>query len=150
MPPRVTVDANALDRDGTRDALVDRFLALVHAGAVEVIVAGGVRDEVSHPRTPRAVQDAILPHPSRPRPPALTHDQKLARIRVRAVLRGDTGSDKHDADAAHLSEAAEAGCTVFITEDKRILRRRADLQRVLPGLQVVTLVGYLGERVKTS
>lgn len=141
------VDANALDRDGTaRDALVDRFLALVRAGEVELIVAGGVRAEVSHPRTPRAVQDAILPIPSRPRPPAPTHDQKLARIRVRAVLRGDTGSDKHDADAAHLSEAAEAGCAVFITEDKRMLRRRWDLRGVASGLRVVTLAEFVGNQ----
>ena len=128
----VAVDANALDRDGTaRDALVDRFRRKVEAGDLTVMVAGGVRDELSHPQTPPELRELALARPAPPRP-ALTHAQKLDRIRVRAILRGDAPCGKHEADALHLSEAAEAGCAVFITHDRRILRRRADLRAVLP------------------
>jgi hypothetical protein len=49
----VAIDAHALDhKGGERDALVDRFNALVASGTVTVVVAAGVRGEVQHPRTP--------------------------------------------------------------------------------------------------
>ena len=54
-------DANALDWNGSpRDTLVDRFRSLVSAGRLIVVVAGGVRDEIQHPRTPGDVKDAVL------------------------------------------------------------------------------------------
>ena len=58
----IALDANALDRNGTeRDFLVDRLNALVESGTLTIVVAGGVRAEVQHPRTPTDVQDAVLP-----------------------------------------------------------------------------------------
>ena len=137
------LDANALDRTGGREALVDRFLALVEAGEVVVLVPGGVHAEVAHANTPEDVRQAFGRHGVAP-PARSSHDAKLARIRVRAILRGDTGSDRHDADASHVSEAAEAGCVAFITHDRRILRRRDDLRAVLPpALSVLTLERFL-------
>lgn len=141
----VAIDANALDRDGTdRDALVDRFLAAVEAGAIAVLVAEGVRAELLHPETPPALHALALAHPA-PARATLTHQQKLDRIRVRAILRGDAPSEKHEADALHLSEAAEAGCAFFITHDRRILRRRGDLRSVLPDLAIVTLERFMAQ-----
>jgi hypothetical protein len=47
---------------------------------------------------------------------------------------------KHAADASHLSEAAETGCSYFITHDNRILNRRDELYAALPPtLTIVTL-----------
>jgi hypothetical protein len=141
----VAVDANALDRDGTeRDALVDRFWKGAEAGAFTLLVPGGVRAELLHPETPGALRDLALSRPA-PLRAAPTHEQKLDRIRVRAILRGDAPSGKHEADALHLSEAAEAGCAFFITHDRRILRRRADLRGVLPDLSIVTLEKFLAQ-----
>ncbi len=138
----VAIDANVLDGDGTeRDALVSRFRALVVAGEVSVLVAPGVRAELARPQTPDAVRDALPPQVA-PLPP-LTHARKLDRIRVRAILRGDAPSGKHEADALHLSEAAEAGCTHFLTQDRRILRKRGDLRSVLPGLEIMTLARFI-------
>jgi len=46
--------------------------------------------------------------------------------------------ETHAADASHLSEPPRAGCAYFVTEDARILRRRAELAGVLPpSLQIV-------------
>ena len=55
----VSIDANALDRDGaSRDALVDRLLALYESGTINLILPKGVRLEISNPNTPPDVQEA--------------------------------------------------------------------------------------------
>ena len=55
-------------------------------------------------------------------------------------MRGDGRPGKHDADASHLSEAAEAGCDAFLTRDGKILRKRDVLRQALPArLRIVTL-----------
>jgi hypothetical protein len=52
----VSIDANALDRDGgSRDALVDRLLVLYEAGTINLILPKGVRLEISNPNTPAHV-----------------------------------------------------------------------------------------------
>lgn len=136
-------DANALDRDGTgRDALVDRFLNLASSRRLKVVVAGGVRDEVQHPNTPADVKDGVLPRIFNFRP-GLNATQQEQRRRIREILQGNARPGKHDADASHLSEAAETGCGYFITHDKRILDKRDELHRALsPSLTVVTLTEF--------
>ncbi len=123
---------------------MDRFEAVAREGRFAVLLPSGVREELDHPATPPTVRAAAIAYPPAPRR-AATHEDKLARIRVRAILRGDTGSAKHEADAAHVAEAAEAGCAWFVTHDKRILRRRDELRRVLPALRIVTLERFLAE-----
>lgn len=146
--PLVALDANALDRDGgARDALVDGFLALVAEGRVRAFLPSGVAAEMRDPRAPAAVRAAAAalssPAPRAPEraPGAQRH---IDRIRVRAVMRGDGRPGKHDADAGHLSEAAEAGCDHFLTGDGKILRRRDALRPMLPpGLRVGTLAEFM-------
>ena len=146
-PPRlapIALDTNALDRNGTdRDALIDRFRALADTGQLRVVLVDGVRRELDHPLTPVGVREAWpaaetlrRSSPARPPPTAVRH---IARIRVRAILRGDTLSDRHDADAAHLCDAAEAGCGTFLTHDKRFSRKRHDLEATLPSLRILGL-----------
>jgi hypothetical protein len=146
LDPRICnigLDTNALDRDGTdSDRLVERFRKLSAARTVKVVVAGGVRGEVQHPRTPRNVKDAVLPQIFNLRP-GLTASQGAERRRVEAILRGNALPGKHTADASHLSEAAETGCGYFITHDERILKKRDELQAVLPpSLTIVTLAEF--------
>ncbi len=143
--PLVAVDANALDRDGSpRDAAVDAFRAAVAAGRVRLFVPSGVLAEMRAPGAPAAVRaEALgLPPPRRAAPP--TARQHIDRIRVRAIMRGDGRPGKHDADASHLSEAAEAGCDAFLTRDGKILRKRDVLRQALPPhLHIATLDGFL-------
>ena len=136
-------DANAIDRaGGERDRLVDRFRRLVEAGILRVVVVGGVRAEVEHAHTPRDVRDAVSRHPLAFRSPQSAAEQ-ISRIRIRAILRGNGRPAKHDADASHLSEAAEAGCIYFITHDGRLLKKREDLHASLPPtLRIVTLAEF--------
>ena len=75
--------------------------------------------------------------------PGLTAAQQEERRRVAVVLQGNAKPGKHAADASHISEAAETGCAYFITEDVRILDKRAELGRVLPPtLKIVTLMEF--------
>ena len=102
----------------------------------------GVIAEMLHPRAPEEIR--IAAHDARARPPfPLSALQQIARIKVRAILRGDGRAGKHDADASHLSEAAEAGCRAFITWDSKILRKRDTLRLALPsGMRIRTLAEF--------
>jgi hypothetical protein len=139
----ISLDANALDRDGTaRDALVDRMDALIATRELNIVMAGGVRAEVQHPNTPQHVQQTVLPQIFNLRA-GLNSGQSAERARVANILRGNAAATKHAADASHLSEAAETGCAFFITEDKRILSKRAELYAALPRtLMVATLAEF--------
>ncbi len=162
MPPRprtplVALDANALDRDGSpRDALVDALLAAAAAGRLRLFVPEGVLAEMRGPARPRPCGPRRWPcrrWPCRlPRRRSrgclagarATARQHIDRIRVRAIMRGDGRPGKHDADASHLSEAAEAGCDAFLTRDGKVLRRRDVLRQALPpGLRIATLEDFM-------
>jgi hypothetical protein len=70
----------------------------------------------------------------------LTQAQHAQRHRVRIILQGNALPNKHAVDASHLCEAAETGCSYFITHDRRILRKRSELhEAVPPSLTIVTL-----------
>jgi hypothetical protein len=136
-------DTNALDRDGSaNDELVARFGKMADAGELTVVIAGGVRGEVQHPRTPADVKGAVLPRIFNLRP-GLNTTQQATRRRVATILQGNARADAHAADASHVTEAAETGCGYFITHDTRILKKRDELSGVLPPtLQIVTLAEF--------
>lgn len=143
LDPRIcniALDANALDRNGSaRDQLVDRFEKLVADGMLNVVLAGGVREEINNPGTPKGVKDAFLPRIFNFRPELIARQQE-ERCRVRAILQGNAKPGKHAADASHLSEAAETGCGYFVTHDARFLHKRSELEKELPpSLTIVTL-----------
>ena len=77
--------------------------------------------------------------------PGLTSGQRVERRRVAEILRGNVQPGAHADDASHLSEAAETGCSYFITHDGRILRKRDELRAVLPpNLWIVLLEEFFG------
>jgi hypothetical protein len=109
------------------------------ANELTVVVAAGVRGEVQHPSTPAGVKAAVLPQIFNLWP-GLNCSQQDARRRVVAILQGNAKAGAHAADASHLSEAAETGCTYFITHDRRIIDKRDALAAELPlTLHIVTL-----------
>jgi hypothetical protein len=128
----IALDANALNRRGTgHDALVDRFERLCDDGVLHVVLAGGVRQEVQHPDAPARKKEAMLPQIFNLRP-GLTSEQQVQRGHVARILQGNAQLSTHAADASHLSEASETGCSYFITHDQRILKKRDELHAVLP------------------
>jgi hypothetical protein len=147
LDPRIcniALDANALDFDGNpRDALVTRFRKLMDDRELNVVIAGGVRGEVQHPNTPAHVRADMLPQIFNLQA-GLNTSQQSERQQVAVILQGNAKPGRHAADASHLSEAAETGCGYFITNDQRILDKRAELARVLPpSFTVATLAEFL-------
>jgi hypothetical protein len=110
---------------------------------LHVVLAGGVRQEVQHPDTPARKKEAMLPQIFNLRP-GLTSEQHVQRGHVARILQGNAQPSTHVADASHLSEASETGCSYFITHDRRVLRKRDELHAVLPpNLWIVTLQEFL-------
>ncbi len=142
----VALDANVLDRTRLeQDQLIERLRSLATNGSIELFWPSGVVDEMLHLHAPEDIRAAAGAARRRPRCP-LSARQQIDRIRVRAILRGDGRPGKHDADASHLSEAAEAGCTAFLTRDSKILRKRDTLRLALPdGLRIRTLAEFFSE-----
>ena len=142
----IGLDANALNRNGTdQDRLVERFCQLVHDRVLKIVVAGGVRNEIQNPRTPSHKKAAILPRIFNYLRPESTEPWRAQRRSVRIILQGNARPNRHAADASHLCEAAETGCSYFITRDRRILRKRSELHEVLPpSLTIVTLKEFFG------
>ncbi len=141
----VGLDANALDRKGSRDEAVERFLSFVRSGMLKCRVGPGVAAEVLHTPGAEALREvARLSGDDQRRYRPLTAAQHIARIQVRAILRGNAQPGRHEADAVHLSQAAEAGCRFFITHDGRLLRKREDLQSIaVPQVRIVALEEFL-------
>ena len=122
-----------------------RLRALARSGSIDLFWLRGVIDEMLHRQAPDDIRVAAAAAKARPLE-RLSARQQIDRIRVRAILRGDGRAGKHDADASHLSEAAEAGCRAFLTRDSKILRKRDTLRMALPdGLLIRTPAEFLSE-----
>jgi hypothetical protein len=139
----IALDSMVMDKKGnSRDALVDRFLQLLADGSINVVVGGGVRNEIEHANTPASVKRAVLPQPFNLRP-GLNTQQGRERAKVHTIVQGNAKPGQHAADASHLSEAVETGCGYFITEDHRILNKRAELTaEIPPTLSIVSLLEF--------
>ena len=125
-----------------KTTIMDGVMSLLAPSLQTKKLEAYVRAEVQNPHTPTDVQDAVLPRIFNLQPGLNTSEQE-ARRRIALILQGSARYGKHAADASHLSEAAETGCAYFITEDARILGKRAELRPVLPpSIKVVTLIEF--------
>ena len=133
-----------LDRDGSaRDALVDRLLALEEQGSLHFLQPGTAYRQTQHPGTPADVRE-VMSGQIFTLQTGLTQSEQERRQRVLEVMRGNSTTDRHDADAAILFEAGKHGCGYLLTEDKRVLSRRTQLQEILgPPLCIATLAEFL-------
>lgn len=132
----IALDANALDRiDAQRSRLVDEFLALLEELEIETRRPCGVMKELSNPGTPQRVRedmDGIFTTPT-----SDNSDEARLRAQIRRVLRGNSNSNKHDADADHVFEAQKYGCRFFVTHDRRISDGR--LAELVPSIRFLAL-----------
>ncbi|MBN8811846.1 MULTISPECIES: hypothetical protein [unclassified Sphingomonas] len=103
---------------------------------MSVLLPHSVKAEIENPNTPTAVKcraaDLIYTMPV-----SLNPGELDVHAKVRALMRGNALSNQHDSDAFHVVEASKYG-GYFVTLDKRILRKSAELRALLPGLWVVS------------
>ena len=95
LDPRIVnvmFDANAFDppTDGNE---VDRLLALQADGKINLIAPKGVRHEVEHPNTPKAIRDVVSVQIFS-LPTELNSEERQKIARIRAILQGNATSDK--------------------------------------------------------
>jgi hypothetical protein len=139
----IALDAMVLDKNGgPRDALVDRLLALSEENSIHIVEPGTAYGQTQHPNTPGAVRQ-VMGAQIFSLATGLTPDEQRRASQVRAVMRGNSTTDRHDADAAILFEAGKHG-GYLITEDTRILSKRAQLEEILgPPFCIVILAEFL-------
>src|SRR5260370_38535313 len=98
----VTVDNNALDRNGTAsDLLIERLLELQRSRKINIVVPQGVRREAQHPRTPGDVREEISTKIFT-FPTELSAQELQKRRRVELALQGNHKPRKQISNARNL------------------------------------------------
>jgi len=129
-------DQNAFEGNQGDDLIiVDGILDLAN-GILSILLPYSIQDEIKHENTPKGVKQraARLIYTNKV---SVTPDERQRLDILRKLLRGNAQSDKHDADAFHIFEAAKYGARYFITYDKRILRKSDELYKLLNVRSVV-------------
>ena len=105
-----------------------RIRALGHEGIVQLILAHSNQKEVDHPNTPEDVkrEASCMIYTIET---GLVPDEISRKAKIHEILTGNGKPEKFAADAAHVFEAGKYG-GYFITTDRRILDKRADLHQV--------------------
>ena len=149
MPRRVdpryynnVIDANILDRleDG-HDEAVDAMLALYRGNMVSFQLPYSVKAEIDHPHTPTEVKERAREFIFT-ETVTLTANEHALHAEVRELIRGNAAPGQHDQDSFHLFEAEKYGGGYFVTRDRRLLRKRAEIERLL-GLIVLAPTEFM-------
>jgi hypothetical protein len=138
------IDANVLDRGSADyDDTVDRLLTLAEQGKMTLLLPYSVKAEIEHPHTPAEVKSraAGLQYSI---PVQLTTPELATHDRIRTLIRGNAQSAQHARDAFHLVEAAKYGGRHFITNDRRLLRKDAEIWDALH-IRVISPTDFIAE-----
>lgn len=136
------VDVPVLHRkDDAEDAVVDELLETAFERRLMLHLTYSVKDEIAHPNTPADVkkraQRFIYSVPVQ-----LTQEEKELHQKVREIVQGNAKAGKHDADAFHLVESQKYGAGHFLTNDKRLLKKKAEIGNLL-NMEIVTPTEFL-------
>jgi len=123
------------------DAVVDELLEIAFELRIMLHLTYSVKDEIAHPNTPADVkkraQRLIYSVPVQ-----LTQGEKELHQKVREIVQGNAKAGKHDADAFHLVESQKYGAGHFLTNDKRLLKKKAAIGNLL-NMEIVTPTEFL-------
>ncbi len=136
------VDVPVLHRKGdAEDAVVDELLETAFELRVMLHLTYSVKDEIAHPNTPDYVKKRAhrLIYSV---PVQLTQGEKELHQKVRKIVQGNAKAGKHDADAFHLVESQKYSAGHFLTNDKRLLKKKAEIRNLL-NMEIVTPTEFL-------
>ena len=136
------VDVPVLHRKGdAEDAVVDELLETAFERRVMLHLTYSVKDEIAHPNTPDYVKKRAhrLIYSV---PVQLTQGEKELHQKVRKIVQGNAKAGKHDADAFHLVESQKYSAGHFLTYDKRLLKKKAEIRNLL-NMEIVTPTEFL-------
>ena len=134
----IFLDANALNPvDEQRAAEVEEFNRLRRLLTLSIIKPHGVEREISHSNTPTRVRHQM--NGLYTIPASLTQNEEWTKQELRRIMTGNASPDKHIADGDHLFEAQKYGARYFVTNDRRILKKEREINRLAPDIEIVTL-----------
>lgn len=139
----VALDTNAFEPANIKEKEnLDRFLTMAELGDFVLIAPHSVMKEIDNPKTPKRIRKLFSDQIATVQV-GLTVEELQKRENIRKILKGNSGSNKHDADAEHLAEAAKyAG--FFVTHDNRILKYSDRLRDEIGShFSVVSMDGFL-------
>lgn len=131
----VILDAHLLDEhiDGDERAAADLIFKLAEDEGVSIFLPHSVKAEIDDPNTP-----AVTKRRASKFIYTIAASENLgSTARFELLLRGNASPGRHAADARHLAIACSFGGGFFLTLDKRMLDREADIRLVCPGLWVI-------------
>jgi predicted nucleic acid-binding protein len=131
----VILDAHLLDEhiDSNERSAADLIFALAKDEGLSIFLPHSVKAEIDDPNTPAATRERASEFIYTM---AVGEDPRSA-ARFELLLRGNAAPGRHSADARHLAVACRFGGGFFLTLDKRMLDREADIRLACPGLWVI-------------
>jgi len=109
----ISIDGNVLNRGGSDDGdrRIDRLSSLSGERAINFVIAGGIRDEVLHPATPKEKKAVVLPQIFNMRP-GRNSQQDADRRAVAAILQGNAKPETHAAEPRTCPKPPRPGALI--------------------------------------
>lgn len=129
---QIVLDAMVLDvEDGPDGRALGKLLDLNEKGEVSILLPYSVKVELENEHTPQSVKgrsrDLIFTQIVN-----LTPNEIGMCDQIYSIVNGNARVGKHRSDSIHLFEALKYG-RFFVTNDKRILRKRSELSSIMGG-----------------
>jgi len=106
----------------------EKLRRLSDEGVIVLNLAHSNQKEIAHPNTPDWVKREAAGH-TYSIETSLTHSEIKQKAVINSILAGNGMPEKFAADATHVFEAGKY-CGYFITTDERILKKKAQLEKV--------------------
>jgi len=126
----IFLDSCAIDsKDNLEKIAIDKIYLWEKVGAI-VDMAPSVQEEINHPNTPSEVKRIVNKLGYTPVKPSLNEEEKKCLDQIKKILAGNGDVRAIQKDADNVFEAYNNAANYFVTLDKRILKKRVQLQKL--------------------
>ena len=104
-----------------------KIRAVRHAGNISILLAHSNQKEIDHPNTPNDVKAEASDMNYTIAAPLTPHEQQRFTL-IHKIMTGEGNPSRYEGDAKHIFEAGKYGAGYFVTNDHRIMSRKAELE----------------------
>lgn len=126
----IFLDSCAVDsKDNLEKIAIDKIYLWKKIGS-NVDIGPTVQEEINHPNTPSEVKRIVNKLGYTPVKPGLNEEEKKCLDQIKKILAGNGDIRTIQKDAENIFEAHKNAANYFVTLDKRILKKRVQLQKL--------------------